>query len=287
MLRQLLHNAPKSLLYVPVGVCLVALGILLGGAGSFRRRCILLGGAALVTAALAGLLALTLSRVVCASLRLEVGVRLEGNRMFAQCSSNERPRSGVISKLLRILDFRSKFMPSLSTEFWPSIPGEWLPESPTRFFNRLTGMPVTFSRDRHGRTTGLIVRLPAADFSFAKISDRPPKAPEAPKQYVPIRLDPKRLDAFIGQYEFAPNAAYPTGARLTIRRKGSQLVGDVRGKNIFGGSFELYPESETNLFDTIYCAQYRFRKNDRGEVTVGIHYWGPDLEGKKLSARTH
>jgi hypothetical protein len=70
--------------------------------------------------------------------------------------------------------------------------------------------------------------------------------------------------------------------KLTIRRQGDQLVGDIRGKNIFGGSFELYPESETNLFDTIFFAQYSFIKNDKGEVTVVIHYWGPELEGKKL-----
>jgi hypothetical protein len=57
----------------------------------------------------------------------------------------------------------------------------------------------------------------------------------------------------------------------------------MRGKNIFGGLFELYPESESNLFDIIYFARYCFGKNDKGEVTVGIHYWGPDFEGKKLS----
>jgi hypothetical protein len=61
----------------------------------------------------------------------------------------------------------------------------------------------------------------------------------------------------------------------------------MRGKNIFGGGFELYPESETNLFDTVYFARYSFSKNDKGEVTIGIHYWGPDLEGKKLSAPAH
>ena len=233
------------------------------------------------------LLALILAHVVCASLHLGIGIRLEGKRMFAQYTLDQRSLSAVISKLLQILNFRAKFNPSLSTEFWPAIPGELLPESESRFFNRLTGMPVTFLRDTQGKATGLIVHIPGAEFSFAKTSDRPPKAPEAPKQYVAIKLDPMLLDAFVGQYEFAPVAAYPTGVRLTIRRQGDQLIGDMRGKNIFGGVFELYPESETNLFDTIYFARYSFRKNDKEEATVGIHYWGPDLAGKKLSAPAH
>jgi len=62
------------------------------------------------------------------------------------------------------------------------------------------------------------------------------------------------------------------------------LLGDIRGKNIFGGSIELYPGSETNFFDKIYCAQYAFTKKDNGDATVIIHYWGLDLEAKKLSA---
>jgi CubicO group peptidase (beta-lactamase class C family) len=287
MLRQFLRNAPEVLLYVPAGVCLVVLVVLLRRAAGFRKRCIVLGGAALVTGALGALLALILAHVVCASLHLGIGIRLEGNRMFAQYTLDQRSSSAVISKLLQILNFRAKFNPSLSTEFWPAIPGELLPESESRFFNRLTGMPVTFLRDTQGKATGLIVHIPGAEFSFAKTSDRPPKAPEAPKQYVAIKLDPKLLDAFVGQYEFAPVAAYPTGVRLTIRRQGDQLIGDMRGKNIFGGVFELYPESETNLFDTIYFARYSFRKNDKEEATVGIHYWGPDLAGKKLSAPAH
>jgi hypothetical protein len=283
MLRQFLRNAPKALLYVPAGVCLVVLAALLGRAAGFRKRCVVLGGAALVTGALAALLALILGQVVCASLHLGIGIRLEGNRMFAQYTLNQRSSSSVISKLSRILDFRAKFNPSLSTEFWPAIPGELLPESESRFFNRLTGMPVTFLRDTQGKATGLIVHNPGAEFSLAKTSDQPPKAPEAPKKYVAIELDPKLLDAFVGQYECAPASAYPTGVRLAIRRQGDQLIGDMRGKHIFGGLFELYPESESNLFDTVYCARYRFGKNDKGEVTVGIHYWGPDLEAKKLS----
>lgn len=287
MLRQFLRNAPKALLYVTAGVCLVVLAVLLGRAASFRKRCIVLGGAALVTGAVAALMALTLSHVVCASLHLGIGIRREDNRIFAQYTLNQRQSSLVTSKLSRILNFRAKFNPSLSTEFWPAIPGELLPESESRFFNRLTGMPVTFFRDKQGKATRLTVHFPGVGFSFAKITDQSPKAPETPKQPVAIKLDPKLLDAYVGQYEFAPAAAYPTGVKLSIQRQEDQLLGDIRGKNIFGGSLELYPESETNFFDKIYCAQYAFTKKDNGEITVIIHYWGPDLEGKKLSAPAH
>jgi len=283
-LWQFLRNAPRALLYVPPGVCLVLLVVLLRRAASFRKRCILLGGVALVTGALAPLTMLTLSHLVCASLHLGIGIRLEGSRMFAQYTLNQRSSPLVTSKLLRILNFRAKFNPSLSTEFWPSIPGELLPESENRFFNRLTGMPVTFLRDRQSKATGLIVRIPGDGFSFAKMTDQPPKAPEPPKQPVAIKIDPKLLDAYVGQYELAPAAAYPTGVKLSIQRQEDHLLGDIRGKNIFGGSIELYPGSETNFFDKIYCAQYAFTKKDNGDATVIIHYWGLDLEAKKLSA---
>ncbi|HWQ92688.1 MAG TPA: hypothetical protein VN673_13520, partial [Clostridia bacterium] len=287
MLRQFLRNAPRALVYIPAGLSMVVLAVLFWRAASFRKRCAVMGGATLAAGVVAALLALTLSRVACASLHLGIGIRREGNRVFAQYTLNQRPISPVISKLSRILNFRSKFNPSLSPEFWPAIPGELLPASETCFFNRLTGMPVTFLRDRQGKATGLIVHIPDAEFSFAKISDESPKAPEAPKPYIAIKLDPTLLDTFVGQYECGPLAAYPTGVRLTIRRQGDQLVGDMRGKNIFGGSFDLYPASEGSLFDTIHPARYSFTRNDKGEVTVGIHYWGMDLEVKKLSAPGH
>ncbi len=197
-----------------------------------------------------------------------IGIRREGDRLFAQATG------------------LSSLPPD---ELLPPGAGELLPESETCFFERLSGMPVTFSRDDRGQVTGLTLHYLGNVFSYEKISDQPPKAPEPPKRPAAIELDTKLLDACVGHYEFAPNAVFPTGAKLKIWREGDQLVGQVWGENTLKGAFDIYPESETNFFDKVYGAQLTFIKNDKGEVrevTAVIHYptrvWLPDSEGKKV-----
>jgi CubicO group peptidase (beta-lactamase class C family) len=195
-----------------------------------------------------------------------IGIRCEGDRLFAQATgSNSWPVDA----------------------FLPPIAGELLPESETHFFERLSGMPVTFSRDARGRVTGLIVHDHGKEFPYEKISDQPPKVPETFKPRVAIKLDSKLLDACVGHYEFAPNAAcIPSGMKLTIRREGDQLVWQAWGKGATRGAIDIYPESETNFFIKINDTdtQLTFIKNDKGEVTAVIHHEVglPDIEGKKL-----
>jgi CubicO group peptidase (beta-lactamase class C family) len=192
-----------------------------------------------------------------------IGIRCEGGRLFAQATGTN----------------------SWSVEaFLPPIAGELLPESETRFFERLSGIPMTFSRDALGKVTGLTAHIPGAEFSLAKISDQSPKVPEPPKPRVAIKLDIKLLDACVGHYEFAPDAALPAGAKLTISREGDQLVWQAWGENATRGAIDIYPESETNFFIKLNGAQLTFIKNDKGEVTAVIHHLAglPDNEGKKL-----
>jgi len=73
---------------------------------------------------------------------------------------------------------------------------------------------MDFSRDARGRVTGLTMRYRGKMFSYEKTSDEIPKAPEPPKRPVAVKLDPDLLDACVGHYEFAPNAAFPTGMKL-------------------------------------------------------------------------
>jgi serine-type D-Ala-D-Ala carboxypeptidase/endopeptidase len=166
--------------------------------------------------------------------------------------------------------------------------GELLPESETRFFNRLTGMPVTFSRDAGGKAISLTESFPGAEYSFKKTSDQLPKAPEPPKPHIRVKLDPKVLDACVGQYEFATNSVFPAGMKLTIRREKGQLVGQAWSKIVLPGAFDIYPQSETNFFLhlDVNGAQLTFIKNQKGELTRVIYHsysagW-PDWEGKKL-----
>jgi hypothetical protein len=192
-----------------------------------------------------------------------IGIRREGDRLFAQATGS---KSWPVDVLL------------------PPIAGELFPESETCFFERLSGMPMTFSRDAWGKMTGLTVDYQGNTFSYEKISDEPPKAPEPPKPHVAIKLDTRLLDACVGHYEHAPSAEFPTGAKVTIWRQGDQLVGQAWGENVLQGAFDIYPESETNFFLKIGDAQLTFIKNDKGEVTAVIHHYPglPDSEGKKL-----
>lgn len=99
-----------------------------------------------------------------------------------------------------------------------------------------------------------------------------------------IKLDMRLLDACVGQYEFAPDAAFPSGWKLRIRRQGDQLIAQGQGRNVFRNAFHIYPESETNFIATFNGARFTFIKNDEGEVTGVIHHleWLPDIVGRKL-----
>ena len=137
---------------------------------------------------------------------------------------------------------------------------------------------------------GTVVAIAGMGLSFKQISDQPPEVPKPSKPRIIIKLDTKLLDACAGQYGFPPDAAFPTGIKLTIWRQGDQLAGRAVGKNGGGGEFDLYPESETHFFLKIHGAQLTFIKNDKGETTAVIHHIAglPDSEGKKLNnERTH
>jgi CubicO group peptidase (beta-lactamase class C family) len=276
-MRQFLLNVPKAVIYIPAGFCLAVLLVLLWRTASFRKRCIILCCAVLASCLLAALIALVSSHMVCTLLHPGVGIRREGNRIFAQYTLNLDRLSAP---------FTSKLFPQIPIKLLPHLTVELLPESETRFFERLSGNPVTFSRNFLGKVTGLTMDYQGKAFSYKKISDQPPKAPEPVKPRVAIKLDTKLLDACVGHYEFAPDAVFSAGMKLKIWREGDQLVSQAwcEGENVLPGAFDIYPESETIFFDKLLCAQYIFVKNDKGEVTAVIHHLAgfPDSEGKKL-----
>ena len=192
-----------------------------------------------------------------------IGIRREGDRLFAQVIGST---SWPVNILL------------------PPMADELLPESGTRFFERLSGRPVTFSRNVWGKVTCLKMDYQDKVFSYKKISNEPPKVLESPKLRVAIKLDTKLLDACVGHYEFVPDAAHPTGIKLTIWREGEQLVGQAWGKDVLQGAADIYPESETNFFIKTDGVQLTFIKNDKGQVTAVIRHEAglPDIKGKKL-----
>jgi CubicO group peptidase (beta-lactamase class C family) len=111
-----------------------------------------------------------------------IGIRRQGDRLFAQAiGSSSWPAALLL----------------------PPIAGELLPQSPTRFFERLSGKPVAFSRDSRGKITGLTMTCQGKALSFDKVSDQPPKTPEPLKLQAAIKLDTALLDACAGQYDAA------------------------------------------------------------------------------------
>ena len=229
---------------------------------SFRTRCLIVVGAILVAVGSTPVTPLVAAHVIWAMAHPVVDIRREGDRLFTQAISLPQAANKITL---------------------PHITGELLPESETRFFERMSGTPITFSADAHGKITRLTAPLFGTQLSFAKTSDQP-SAPLQP--LVPIKLDPKLCDACVGQYEFAADNLFPDGIKLTIRRQGEQLIGQASDKNGRWGAFEVYPLSETNFFFTLthVGVQLNFIKNQQGAVTSVIRRvgWLPDCAGKKL-----
>src|SRR5262249_4376964 len=61
---------------------------------------------------------------------------------------------------------------------------------------------------------------------------------EIPRERVAIKIDPKILDAYVGQYQLNPNLI------MTMTREGDSLMTQLTGQP----KFELFPESETEFF---------------------------------------
>ncbi len=268
VMQALLMKVPKAIIWIPAGICLAAIFILLWCVANW----IVLSCAALLGGLLSALSVLALSWVVCALCHPTLGIRREGDRLFVQYD-------------LRLAPVTGKFITPAAAKALPHITGELLPESETRFFGRTTGMPVTFSRDGRGNVIRLTTYFLGAAFSYAKISDQPPKAYAPLKPRVAIKLDTRLLDACAGQYELAPPGASAPGIKVTIWREGDQLLWQARGRNVVPGPFNVYPESPTNFFLKTSGGQLTFDRNDKGEVAFSLQddAWLPDGVGKKLN----
>ena len=90
----------------------------------------------------------------------------------------------------------------------------------------------------------------------------------------PTSLDPKLLDAFVGKYEFGPNAI------ATVTREGYRLR--WRGGNRM--PVTLVPLSETHFFAKETETETMFVKNESGQVTGVVLRLGScqDTKAKKI-----
>jgi CubicO group peptidase (beta-lactamase class C family) len=95
---------------------------------------------------------------------------------------------------------------------------------------------------------------------------------EIPRERVVAKVDPKIYDAYVGQYELAPNFIF------TITREGDSLMSQPTNQ----GKLELFPESETKFFLKAVDAQITFVKDEQGQVTHLILHQGGDRQAKKI-----
>lgn len=258
---------PRSAVFLPAGGCLLALLVGFRRAGRSRKRWFLAGGAVLVCGLLAGYLALGSGHVAGAWSPPDIGIRREGDRLLAQATRREPSP-----------DARPP-----ADDLLPPGAGELLPESATRFFERLSGMPVTFFRDPQGRVTGFVAHSHGNALAYERTSDQPPTAPEPLRPRVAVKLNTRLLDACVGRYEFPPDGFSPGGIKVKIWREGDLLLWQAWGERVLPGAIDVLTESETTFFLKINNARLTFVKDDTGEVTAVVHRlegW-PDIEGKK------
>ncbi|HEV2853147.1 MAG TPA: serine hydrolase [Thermoanaerobaculia bacterium] len=135
------------------------------------------------------------------------------------------------------------------------------------FFFKNGGSRLHFRRDAQGKVTG-------ADFT-------PGSGPEEtgsktneplPQERQPVKLDPAVYDAYVGEYELAPNFS------ITITREGDQIFAKPTGQP----KIEIFPESETRFFLKVVDAQLEFVRGADGKATgLVLHQGGRDMPGKR------
>ena len=94
-----------------------------------------------------------------------------------------------------------------------------------------------------------------------------------PKEHKEITVDPKLFDAYLGQYQLAPNFI------LTITREGDKLFAQATGQP----KFQIFPESEREFFLKVVDAQITFETDSTGRATsLTLHQNGANLPAKRI-----
>jgi CubicO group peptidase (beta-lactamase class C family) len=96
---------------------------------------------------------------------------------------------------------------------------------------------------------------------------------EAAQGHHVVHIDPRLLDAYVGQYELAATFI------ITITKEGDHLMAQATGRP----KLELFPESNRKFFVKEYDAGIVFVENSEGRVTHSIlSLNGRDAEAKKI-----
>jgi hypothetical protein len=135
---------------------------------------------------------------------------------------------------------------------------ELVPDSEGNFFMRVSGTPVTFTRDAQNKVTGVISFIYGTEpVTLTKFSDEPPKTAEIPAVPVIASIDPNAFDDCVGEYKLA------SGTTVTMSHDSDRLIMKSEGQM----TLEFHPESGTNFFCSYLPVRVTFIKNGKGDVT--------------------
>ncbi len=95
---------------------------------------------------------------------------------------------------------------------------------------------------------------------------------EIPSAKTVAKVDPKIYDAYVGQYQLAPNFL------MTVSREGDRLMVQPTGQS----KSEIFPESETTFFPKEIEASLTFVKDEKGNVTQLILHQNGEHPAKKI-----
>jgi hypothetical protein len=98
-------------------------------------------------------------------------------------------------------------------------------------------------------------------------------SPDATQQTVTINISPQILNAYVGEYEIAPNQF------IIITLEGDKLMGVMTGQP----KVELSPASETRFVVKEANAEVNFFKDEQGRVThLILRLNEEEMRGKKI-----
>ncbi|HEY7641586.1 MAG TPA: serine hydrolase [Steroidobacteraceae bacterium] len=122
----------------------------------------------------------------------------------------------------------------------------------------------------------LLSRNVADIYLAAELQPLPTPAAEA--KPTEVKIDPKMLDAYVGDYELMPNFI------LTVMRRGDQLVTQATGQP----AFVVVPASERSFFPKEFAALLTFDSpgTDGKSAVVTLRQGGQDMRGPRLQ-RAH
>lgn len=94
-----------------------------------------------------------------------------------------------------------------------------------------------------------------------------------PAQHKEVKIDPKLLDAYVGNYELAPNFI------LAVTREGDRLFTQATGQE----KFEIFPESDRKFFVKAFDAQMTFDAPVDGRSPgVTLHQGGRNRPARRF-----